>query len=100
MDGRGCPEHAPSTGPTRALTVYGMPDCPGWRRATMLATLVENAGIPGVTVEIVDLACLTEPVPHAVIASPTWLLDGRRIALGNPDPAWLLALLGALAEGA
>ncbi|MGH2613718.1 MAG: hypothetical protein ACRDJC_00625 [Thermomicrobiales bacterium] len=78
------------------LEVYTMPHCPGWHCATSLATQVHAAGLTGVEIRLVDLSRPGVVVPETVVASPTWLLDGRRISLGNPDPDWLLARLAAL----
>lgn len=76
-----------------------MPDCPGWDRAQALAEVVRASSIPGLELRMVDLTGADAVVPESVIASPTWVLDERRIALGNPDPEWLLALLRGLTGG-
>jgi hypothetical protein len=78
------------------LEVYAMPHCPGWHRATALAMHVHAIGIAGVEIRLVDLSRPGSVVPDCVVASPTWVLDGRRFSLGNPDPGWLLARLAAL----
>jgi hypothetical protein len=41
---------------------------------------------PQVTVRLVDLEKPEEPIPDAVFAAPTYLLDGRVWSLGNPSP--------------
>ncbi len=96
MPDRAPAKHAPEREITHLLEVYVMPDCPGRQRATTLATLVRAAGIRGVKVRVVELSRPGTVVPECVVASPTWVLDGRRIAFGNPDPDWLLARLEAL----
>lgn len=99
MDCRDGPDTRLDAGPSHRLVVYVMTGCPGWSRARQLASLITDAGIAGLDVTIIDLATITTPLPTSVIASPTWLLDGKRIALGNPDPDWLLAHLNALPTG-
>jgi hypothetical protein len=99
MDDRGGPDRARTSGTTHVLAVYALPDCPGWIRAMTIAAQILDAGIPGVDVRLIDLSRVEGPPPPTVIASPTWILNGRRIALGNPDPDWLIALLGRLLEG-
>lgn len=88
------PEPDRSQGTTRILEVYALPGCPGWRRALTLATMARLAAVPGVEVVVQNMSAPETRVPEAVVASPTWVLDGRRIALGNPDPEWLLKRLG------
>lgn len=96
MPGRAHAEPTSDRERAHLLEVYAMCGCPGWRRATDLATLARTTGIAGVQVRIVDLSHPGTVVPESVVASPTWLLDGHRIALGNPDADWLLARLDAL----
>lgn len=99
MDDQGRPGAEHASPAIHRLEVYAMPDCPGWSRAQMLAAIVRAAGISGLEVRIVDLTRAGIAVPEVVVASPTWVLDNRRIAFGNPDPDWLLARLGALKGG-
>lgn len=40
---------------------------------------------PGVDLRIVNLSQTTEPIPDAVFATPTYLLNGRLWSLGNPS---------------
>jgi hypothetical protein len=81
------------------LAVYAMPDCPGWGRAQELAAIVREMGIARLEVCFVDLTRADKVAPECVVASPTWVLDDRRIAFGNPEPDWLLSRLGALMGG-
>jgi hypothetical protein len=87
---------------TRQLDVYVAPDCFGCTEARRLASEVARR-YPHVVVRVVDLeARLTTPnrpltpaeVPVDVVAVPTYVLDGRVIALGNPAPEHLFARLG------
>jgi hypothetical protein len=96
MSDRARAEPTPDWETRHLLEVYAMPHCPGWHCATALAMRAQAAGIAGVEIRLVDLSRPGTAVPETVIASPTWVLDGRRIALGNPDPDWLLARLAAL----
>jgi hypothetical protein len=98
MDDRSSPDRVRTSGTTHVLAVYALPNCPGWIRATMIAVQILDAGVPGVDVRLIDLSRVEGP-PPTVIASPTSILDGRRIALGNPDPDWLIAFFGRLLEG-
>ena len=51
-------------------------------------------------VEVVDAEGASEgSLPEAVVALPAYLLDGRLISLGNPDPATLREQLAAVAMG-
>jgi hypothetical protein len=93
MDDRDCP------GAAHLLAVYATPGCPGWNRAQALAAIIQAAGIADLDVRVVDLSRADRAAPECVVASPTWVLDGRRIAFGNPEPEWLLARLGVLAGG-
>lgn len=99
MDERDCPGAAHCREAAHLLAVYATPGCPGWNRARALAALVQAAGIAELEVRVVDLSRAGRAAPECVVASPTWVLDGRRIAFGNPDPDWLLARLGDLAGG-
>ncbi len=82
----------------RLLAVYLVPGCPGWDRARALAAHLESAALEHLEVQVIDLSRV-ETAPACVVASPTWVLDGRRLALGNPDAEWLLARLRELTRG-
>jgi hypothetical protein len=47
-------------------------------------------------VALIDLADAQEPIPEAVFATPTYLLDGRLWFLGNPSPDQVRARLSSL----
>ncbi len=100
MEDRGGPDRAITSGTTHVLAIYALPSCPGWNRAAAIVEMVLDAAIAGLDVRLIDLSRVEGPPPLAVIASPTWILNGRRIALGNPDPDWLLAILSETPEGA
>ena len=69
--------------------------CASCETARSLAALVRASGLPGVDVDLVDLAEPGTVRPAAVFAVPTFLLDGRVLSLGNPEAEWLLAHLAA-----
>jgi hypothetical protein len=98
MEDRDCLGAAQCGEATHLLAVYAMPGCPGWNRAQALASLLQAADIADLEVRIVDLS-RDRGAPECVVASPTWVLDGRRLAFGNPDADWLLARLSALTGG-
>ena len=89
----------------RRLDVYVARDCFGCAEARRLAGEAA-ARYAHVVVRVVDLAArppapagapaVAEPadVPVDVVAVPTYVLDGRVIALGNPAPEHLFARLG------
>ena len=76
----------------RLLAIYVLADCLGCETARRLAAVAEEATLD-IDVQVIDLGAPGAVRPPAVFAVPTYLLDGRVISLGNPDPAWLLALL-------
>lgn len=48
---------------------------------------------PDVDLRIVNLSQTTEPIPDAVFATPTYLLNGRLWSLGNPSKEEIQARL-------
>ena len=72
------------------LNIYVADHCENCREALRLADLA--ATLPGVDVQVVSLDTYDQ-IPQAVVAVPTYLLDGRVISLGNPSPEGLLHLL-------
>lgn len=68
------------------VAIYVLPGCGNCAYAWEIAALIQRE-YPRVEVAVVDLASPTEPVPDAVFATPTYLLDGRLWSLGNPSPA-------------
>lgn len=80
---------------TPLLQVYVAPGCAGCRIALKLVEALRHAR-PTQRVEIVDISDDPEsPLPDGVIGTPTYLLDGRVISLGNPEYTTLLAELDA-----
>ena len=78
--------------PAPCLEVYVSRHCPNCGEARQLAK--EAAALfPGVVVRVIDLDRVATPPPEAVVAVPTYLLDGRVVSLGNPYPEELFALL-------
>jgi hypothetical protein len=71
------------------LVIVVAPDCPQCDRARALAAAMA-ARFPTLRVELRDLAD-GRPMPPRVVATPTYLLDGAVIALGNPYPEILAA---------
>ncbi len=66
------------------LQVFVARGCAACRRARALARRLANQ-FPQVHVEVVELDG-QRLVPDQVVATPTYLLDGRRLWLGNPTP--------------
>lgn len=71
--------------PAHRVAIYVLPDCGNCEYAREIAALIQRE-FPQVEVAVVDLANPAEPVPDAVFATPTYLLDGRLWSLGNPSP--------------
>lgn len=69
------------------LQIFVTPDCFGCEEASRLAALMRRE-FPDLEVEL-HILTRAEAVPPGVVATPTYLLDGRRICLGNPRPAEL-----------
>jgi hypothetical protein len=76
----------------RCLEVYVSRHCPNCGEARQLAEAAA-ARFPGVVVRVIDLDRAATPPPEAVVAVPTYLLDGRVLSLGNPYPEELFARL-------
>jgi hypothetical protein len=64
------------------LDVVVTPSCPGGDEARRTAGDVA-ARFPGLSVRVIELGD-GAGVPEVVVATPTYLLDGRVVALGNP----------------
>jgi hypothetical protein len=69
------------------LDVVVKPNCPGCDEARWTAGEVA-ARFPGLRVRVIELGS-GAGVPEVVVATPTYLLDGRVVALGNPGVAQL-----------
>lgn len=73
------------------LDIYLAGHCDNCQEAHRLAALA--AAVPGVQVNVVNLDTDVVKTPFAIVAVPTYVLDGRIISLGNPYPSQLLGLL-------
>lgn len=79
------------------LQVYVSRGCDSCLRAREIGEALSGA-YPGIAVEIVDVGDMRgRALPDAVIAVPTYLLDGVVVSLGNPNLASLREKLSALA---
>ena len=65
------------------LQVYVEAGCPGLEWAEQLLEVV-RCQFPGLSIEVVDLQDASADVPPFVFASPTYVLNGKVISLGNP----------------
>lgn len=81
--------------PGHQVSIYVAADCGNCDYAWEVAKLIRGE-YPHVTVTIIDLANPHEPVPDAVFATPTYLLDGHLWSLGNPSPQQVHDKLGRL----
>ncbi len=77
------------------LDVYVSRHCSGCVDAAAIAEAC-RARDRQVAIEIIDVDREPGRVPNAVVAVPTYVLDGQAIHLGNPSLEWLLQ---RLAEG-
>jgi hypothetical protein len=77
----------------RILEIYVAPVCFGCETARDLADVLRARGWPGLEVRVLDLGAPDVIRPPEVFAVPTYVLDGRVISLGNPEPDWLLELI-------
>jgi hypothetical protein len=76
----------------RVLAIFVLEKCPGFERARQVAAAIESAALD-LRVHVIDLGAAGAVRPPAVFAVPTYVLDGQVIALGNPEPEWLLRRL-------
>jgi hypothetical protein len=77
------------------LEVYVAGHCLATDEARRLAEEA-SARYPEVEVRVIEID--ETPPPAVVVAVPTYLMDGRVIALGNPDPEELFAHLHGAVE--
>jgi glutaredoxin len=75
------------------LEVFLAPHCATCHEALRLVERVRH-DFPAVEVRIHDLEAAPEARPPEVFAVPTYVLDGRVFAIGNPDVETLAAALG------
>ena len=55
---------------------------------------------PQVSLRLIDIEAASEPIPEAVFATPTYMLNGRVWSLGNPSPVQVSEKLQDLMETA
>lgn len=67
------------------VDIYVAEHCPVCQYAFEVAERIE-VDFPDVNLHVVDIAQSTEPIPEAVFATPTYLLNGKLWSLGNPSP--------------
>jgi Thioredoxin domain len=80
--------------PIVQLVVYLASHCDNCGEAHRLAELAAEQN-PAVRVRVVDVDIDSSQVPEYIVAVPTYVINGRVIALGNPVPEELMAHLRA-----
>lgn len=81
-----------------ALRVYIAPGCAGCRTALTMVEAVRRSR-PAQLVEVVDVSADPEaPLPAGVVGTPTYLLGGQVISMGNPEFDELLAQLDSVTD--
>jgi predicted thioredoxin/glutaredoxin len=81
------------------LEIYVQEGCFGCQRSFELAERARGA-FPEMQVEIIDMLSTDGIYRRQVAATPTYILDGEIISLGNPSPAELEAMLAIRATRA
>ena len=81
------------------LEIYVQDGCFGCQRSFELAERARGA-FPEMQVEIIDMLSTGGVYRSQVAATPTYILDGEIISLGNPSPAELEAMLAIRATRA
>lgn len=71
-----------------ALDIYVAQHCHNCAYAREVAEEIRQ-NYPHVQLRVIDIGTTTEPIPEAVFATPTYLLNGRVWSLGNPSPAMI-----------
>ncbi len=80
---------------THQVSIYVVAHCSNCDYAATVADQIRGE-YPHIAVALIDLADAQEPIPEAVFATPTYLLDGRLWFLGNPSPDQVRARLSSL----
>lgn len=75
--------------PRVRLQIVVAPGCYACEESRAIA-LEMRERFPTLAVDLIELDS-GRPVPCGVVATPTYLLDGRVISLGNPRPETLVA---------
>ncbi len=73
------------------LEIVVAPDCVGCAEARAIAEEIQSRFV-SVEVKLLELGG-DRPIPRQVVATPTYLLDGAVISLGNPRRETLLRLI-------
>ncbi|HRW10163.1 MAG TPA: hypothetical protein P5121_33905 [Caldilineaceae bacterium] len=81
--------------PPITLDIYITQHCGNCAYAQEVAADIRQC-YPQVRVRLIDLQRTTEPIPDAVFATPTYLLNGRVWSLGNPSPTQVQETLATL----
>ena len=76
------------------LRIYISDRCWGCDQARQIATQMRQL-YPELTVDVIDLNGANVEKPKEVFATPTYLLNGRVVSLGNPKPESLRELIEA-----
>lgn len=74
------------------LKIYFAAHCWGCDQAQALGTRMRSL-YPELTVELIDLNGKEVEKPEEVFAVPTYVLNGRVVSLGNPNPERLRKLI-------
>lgn len=77
------------------LDIYIEPDCLTCEYAHEVAEHVRRE-LPEVKVRMIDLSEPETSAPPSIFAVPTYVLNGERLSLGNPDKDQLLQQLREL----
>ncbi len=81
------------------LEIYIQDGCFGCQRSFELAERARGA-FPEMQVEVIDMLSTDGIYRSQVAATPTYILNGEIISLGNPSPAELEAMLAIRATRA
>ena len=74
------------------LEVYISPNCLGCQSAIELTSELKRE-FPSAVIELIDLHAPESRRRPDVFATPTYVLEGRIVSLGNPDPDTIRGLL-------
>lgn len=66
------------------LAIYRAEHCLTCDYTAEVADYIRD-NFPNVDLRVIDVDAATEPLPEAVFATPTYLLNGRVWSLGNPS---------------
>jgi Thioredoxin domain len=78
------------------LEIYITDQCANCQEAVVIAEVARS--IAGLEVRVVNLDAPGQHVPPQVFATPTYVLDGLVVSLGNPERVAFLARLRAELE--